>query len=214
MRGSAENEMRGHPFSSRFGLNILRYVFQLLRKIWSDGMTPNQQPPKRPNDIRPRVVLLAGLVFVSVCVALFFFMKYRNHLGEAVHLMVTKPQQFVQQQVKGGIGAIVVMDAATQLPCIRSVLLGSPAEIAGLRAGDIITEVNGSPTSGKLLAQAVDSIRGFTGGSVTLKVQRAGSTNLSLVLRRSSWNAMGQTNIFQPDVPKLRFLSGSNAPVR
>ena len=51
----------------------------------------------------------------------------------------------------------------------------------GLREGDHILQVDGIATRGRTLAQNVESIRGFSAGSVTLTVQRAGSTNKVLI---------------------------------
>ena len=70
-------------------------------------------------------------------------------------------------------------------------MAGSPAETAGLRAGDFILQVDGVATSGRKLVQNVESIRGFSAGSVTLTVQRTRSTNLQCVIHRSSWKNLG-----------------------
>ena len=80
---------------------------------------------------------------------------------------------------------------------IHGVVAGSPAEKAGLREGDHIIQVDGVPTSGRTLAQVVESIRGFAAGSVTLTIQRSGSTNLQCVIHRSSWKSL-KINAHQP----------------
>ena len=67
-----------------------------------------------------------------------------------------------------GIGAQVgIRDE--QLTIIAPIA-GSPAEKAGIRAGDIILEVNGEPTAEMSLAEAVLSIRGPEGTSVRLLI--------------------------------------------
>ena len=61
--------------------------------------------------------------------------------------------------------------------------------------------LNGVTTGGRTVAQNIEGIssctivivispRGFVAGSVTLTVQRNGSTNLQCVIRRSSWNRL------------------------
>ncbi len=50
----------------------------------------------------------------------------------------------------------------------------SPAERAGVRAGDIITKVNGEPTTNWTLFEAVNKIRGEKGTHVTLTMLREG----------------------------------------
>jgi hypothetical protein len=44
----------------------------------------------------------------------------------------------------------------------------------------------------------VEEIRGMILGWVTVTVQRPGSSNLTLVVPRSSWNALGMTNMYSP----------------
>ena len=73
-----------------------------------------------------------------------------------------------------GIGAKVEMrnNALTIVVPIR----GSPAEAAGIRAGDRILGVDGEPTTGMTLQEAVNRIRGPRGSKVQLTVQHAGES--------------------------------------
>ncbi len=73
-----------------------------------------------------------------------------------------------------GIGAQVAI-RDEQLTIIAPIA-DSPAARAGIRAGDIILEVNGMPTAGMNLAEAVLIIRGPKGTSVTLLVLHQGET--------------------------------------
>ena len=59
---------------------------------------------------------------------------------------------------------------------IESVFAGSPAERAGLRAGDIIIGVNGEDMEGQHYSELAARIRGEEGTAVTLRVRRAGET--------------------------------------
>jgi carboxyl-terminal processing protease len=92
----------------------------------------------------------------------------------------------------------LMMDASTGLPKVAGVLPGSPAESAGLRAGDFLLKVEGQPTAGQPLAQVTEEIRGLTLGRVAVTIQRAGSSNLTFVIPRTSWNALGMTNMYSP----------------
>lgn len=74
----------------------------------------------------------------------------------------------------GGIGIKVGMERR-QLTVI-SPLVGSPAYRAGLIAGDRILEIDGKPTKGLRLDDAVKLLKGETGKTVTLKVSHPGRT--------------------------------------
>jgi carboxyl-terminal processing protease len=73
-----------------------------------------------------------------------------------------------------GIGAhVAVRD--DQL-VILAPIPGSPAEKAGIRAGDSILEIDGKPTAGMSLTEAVLLVRGPKGTSVSLLILHQGET--------------------------------------
>jgi len=85
-------------------------------------------------------------------------------------------QQFMES-LKGnfeGIGATINQVEGRIM--IVSPLPGSPAEQAGLRAGDTILAVDGVTTEGLTAEEAVARVRGAAGTPVTLTVQHAGET--------------------------------------
>ena len=51
---------------------------------------------------------------------------------------------------------------------------GAPASKAGMQAGDMIVSIDGKPTAGMPVADAVGRMRGVKGTSVTVGVKRAG----------------------------------------
>ena len=59
---------------------------------------------------------------------------------------------------------------------IVSPIKNSPAEKAGLKAKDLIVAINGKSTAKMTVDQAVSKIRGKSGSSVTLKIQRGSQT--------------------------------------
>jgi len=73
-----------------------------------------------------------------------------------------------------GIGAHVGVEDGQLM--IIAPIADSPAAKAGIRAGDTILEINGSPTSEMSLAEAVLSIRGPKGTSVSLLILHQGET--------------------------------------
>ena len=72
-----------------------------------------------------------------------------------------------------GIGAVVNEDEAG-LVIIVHPFEGGPADLAGLLAGDLVTAVDGRDTRDLSLEQAVSLIRGPSGTSVRLVIQREG----------------------------------------
>ena len=115
----------------------------------------------------------------------------QESLKDTMHSAITNLAAFARNRFTGGIGAALATDPATGALRIVKVLAGSPAEMAGLRDGDHILQVDGVATSGRTLAQNVESIRGFAAGSVKLTVHRAVSSNLQCVIHRSSWMGLG-----------------------
>lgn len=73
----------------------------------------------------------------------------------------------------GGLGMQVGLDAAERLLVI-SPLVGTPAYRAGIRAGDRIVEIEGKSTEGMTLQEAVDLMKGRSGTSVRMTIDRPG----------------------------------------
>lgn len=81
------------------------------------------------------------------------------------------------EQIEGtfyGVGAYISLDTATGLPKISGVIKGAPAEEVGLRANDIIYEVDGASTYGLSLTEVVSMIKGAEGTEVHLTIVRTG----------------------------------------
>lgn len=90
-------------------------------------------------------------------------------------------QSFIKGEVKGGIGAQV--ESRNGIITIVTPLANSPAEKAGLKAGDEIVTVNGIPVTGMALDKAVNLIRGDKGTTVTLEINRSGSKQTFTITR-------------------------------
>ena len=72
----------------------------------------------------------------------------------------------------GGIGSIIMKNGDDV--CISEPYEGMPAQVAGLRAGDIILEVDGQSTRGKAVSDVSAMLRGTPSTKIRLKVKRPG----------------------------------------
>jgi carboxyl-terminal processing protease len=96
-------------------------------------------------------------------------------LGDEGHTTFMTPEELSRQRsgISGkfsGIGAYVGMKDG--LPTIVAPFEGSPAEEAGVLAGDLIIEVDGEDVTSWRISDVVDIIRGEAGTDVTLTVLR------------------------------------------
>ncbi len=73
--------------------------------------------------------------------------------------------------------------SATCAMVIVAPLEGSPAEEAGLRPGDQVLAIDGTPTTGESVSSLVYVVRGEAGTDVTLTIQRDGETSDITVTR-------------------------------
>ena len=78
-----------------------------------------------------------------------------------------------------GVGMTVEMK--DRLVTIVSTFKGSPAQLAGIRAGDIILAVDGVSTEGQNLDEVVGKIKGVEGTTVTLRLYRPPASTTTTV---------------------------------
>jgi C-terminal processing protease CtpA/Prc len=75
----------------------------------------------------------------------------------------------------GGVGIDGVPRADGSI-VVRQLVLGGPAQLAGVQAGDVITRIDGKATQGSDFKDMVEHrLRGRAGTPVTLQVRRPGS---------------------------------------
>jgi carboxyl-terminal processing protease len=92
-----------------------------------------------------------------------------------------------QQVLSGaytGVGVWIRRTSTGQLR-VTSVQTGSPAAVAGLQAGDVLTAVGGEPVAGRSVSDVVSGLRGAPGSDVLVEVQR-GAATLTATLRRTT----------------------------
>ena len=87
------------------------------------------------------------------------------------------PEIFEEMQTEtsgefGGLGIEVGMEAGVVK--VITPMDGTPADKAGIKAGDYIVKINDTQVQGKSLSEAVDLMRGPVGSSIELTVRRRG----------------------------------------
>jgi carboxyl-terminal processing protease len=75
----------------------------------------------------------------------------------------------------GGVG-MGIREIDRQI-VVFQVYQGFPADKAGLKTGDVITEIDGISTKGKFLFEVLNSLRGTPGTKLSIKVYRPGEQN-------------------------------------
>ena len=93
------------------------------------------------------------------------------------HSSYLNPKRYREMQVQtrgefGGLGIEVTMENG--LVKVVSPIDDTPAYRAGVKAGDVVTHIDGDPVLGLTLAQAVDSMRGPVDSKIVITVVRRG----------------------------------------
>ena len=93
---------------------------------------------------------------------------------------LTRFNQTVEQEF-GGIGIQVTIDERTKRLTVMTPLPGTPAYKAGIKAGDVIMEIEGKSTEGFTIDDAVKALKGNAGEPVNIGVLHAGSDKIEQV---------------------------------
>ncbi|MBC8339031.1 MAG: S41 family peptidase [Rhodospirillales bacterium] len=83
----------------------------------------------------------------------------------------------------GGLGIQITMEK--DLVKVISPIEDTPAALAGIKAGDLITHVDGEPIKGKTISQAVKRMRGRPGTGITLTIRRPGRSDFPVRIIRA-----------------------------
>ena len=110
-------------------------------------------------------------------------------------LLLALPAWAEAAEVFGGVGIDGVPRADGTI-VVKQLVLGGPAHLAGVKAGDIITQIDGTATEGKDFRFLVERrLRGRAGTPVLLKVKRPGNPKplvFNMVRRQLAQPAAGK----------------------
>ena len=132
--------------------------------------------------------------------------------------LAPKDYSEMQQRQKGsfyGLG-ILVTKRNDQVTVITP-LEGTPASRLGIRAGDIISEIEGEPTEGMALDEVVSKLKGPKGTTVNIKIVRIGITDpipMSIVRDAIPSNSISNTLMIQDDIGYIRIKDFTYTTVR
>ncbi|GAC1305418.1 MAG: hypothetical protein NVSMB19_16860 [Vulcanimicrobiaceae bacterium] len=105
------------------------------------------------------------------------------------YTLIFRPQQFKRfntflgNAAFGGIGAVLTFDAAHGRAPVERVIAGSPAAAAGLRAGDVLTAIDGRPLAQRDAGGVRAALRGKVGTTVRVSIERDGATQTLALVR-------------------------------
>jgi len=123
------------------------------------------------------------------------------------HSSYVNPNDFrrLQEQTSGryvGVGMEVTQEDGYVK--VVAPIDGSPAKEAGIKSGDYITEINGKTVLGLSLTEAVNTIRGEAGESVTLTIARIDEEPQDFTLVRREVDREVVTYEIKDGVPYIR----------
>ena len=152
-------------------------------------------------------------------------------LEDAIHGMLSgldphssylDPESFKEMRIGtegkfGGLGIEVTME--TGFVKVVAPIDDTPAQHAGLKAGDLITRLDGTPVKGMTLNEAVKKMRGKPNTDITLTVVREGESKpLEFVITRAVINITSvKSQMLEPGYAYVRisqFQSGTADTLR
>ena len=104
------------------------------------------------------------------------------------HSAYLGPEDFaeLQESTSGEFGGLgIEVGVEDNFIKVVSPIDDTPASRAGIEAGDLIVKINGQPTRGQSMNEAVDKMRGKVGEKITLTLVRDGGNPFDVTLARA-----------------------------
>jgi carboxyl-terminal processing protease len=133
-----------------------------------------------------------------------------DSLGDQGHTAYLTREEYQQMSASleghmEGIGARMTLQHG-RVPTVAGIVPGSPAEKAGLRAGDVFLEVDGKDVTEMALDRIVSLVRGPAGTPVRLQVSRDGK-KLDIDITRARVQVPSAEWHMLPGEPKVAHLA-------
>lgn len=107
----------------------------------------------------------------------------------STYLTPEQVREFNENAKSNQVGIGAELSQVASFLYVIAPMKGSPADQAGIRAGDIIEYIDGKATRDISLYDAKQLLNGASGSEVKLRVLRASSRPLTLTVKRSSFRA-------------------------
>lgn len=104
------------------------------------------------------------------------------------HSAYLGPEEFaeLQESTSGEFGGLgIEVGSEDGFIKVISPIDDTPAANAGIQPGDLIVKIDGKPTKGQSMNEAVDSMRGKPGSPITLTIVRGGGKPFDVELKRA-----------------------------
>ncbi|WP_152226938.1 S41 family peptidase [Pseudomonas sp. SCB32] len=104
------------------------------------------------------------------------------------HSAYLGPEEFaeLQESTSGEFGGLgIEVGSEDGFVKVISPIDDTPAAKAGIQPGDLIVKIDGKPTKGQSMNEAVDSMRGKAGSPITLTIVRGGGKPFDVELKRA-----------------------------
>lgn len=106
-----------------------------------------------------------------------------------------------------GIGVYIVQDTEKNAIRVLAPIKGSPAEIAGILAGDYIIQVDGVPYTGEQITEATNKMKGQEGTTVKIQVLRGEETLDFEVERKNVRVNPIESNVYDNNIGYIKISS-------
>ena len=196
----------------RKNINLLFYILLISTLFFSFNARSQTKDTLRLIDLFSKVLEKTHEDYVEEISEQELIEKAINGMLTALdpHSSYMNEDTFKEMQIDtsgkfGGLGIHITMDEG--FVKIISPIDDTPAFNAGLKAGDLITQINSSPVLGLTLKEAVDLMRGRPGSKITITIAREGTEIFDVVLVREIIKIKSVKHTIYNNVGYLRISS-------